>query len=394
MSLPEVSPSEAARGVDAQLFEIEREIDWLKRVSPLGNTARWEAFERSGYVEAEPLTYPHFDLDVSDVRARLGRLPMAEIRQPVYRVLLEEKKTELEQLTTLLESRDTLAFAAASVGLFGGTDPDLLAVARTILATVPATEAMSDLVGADAVVAEAEAARNRYARQAADFYFRIKLVDDADASLLVHNGDLVVDRHLRVERSRVAPLIAHEVGVHVLTRYNGGRQPLRLFESGFAHYDVLQEGLATFCEYLAGNLPASRLRVLAARVVAADLVVGHQPIEAIFGVLHDEFELNAEWAFEVAVRAKRGGGLTKDAVYLAGLRDVLAWLADGGDISQLFLGKYSLRQRHLVAELLDERLLSPPALLPICLTDEQGGARLSDALSVPITAFYHSEHAI
>ena len=75
MSLPEVSPSEAARDVDAQLFEIERQIDWLRRVSPLDNAARWEAFQRSGYTQAEPLTYPPFDLDVDDVRAGLNLNP-------------------------------------------------------------------------------------------------------------------------------------------------------------------------------------------------------------------------------------------------------------------------------------------------------------------------------
>ena len=132
--------------------------------------------------------------------------------------------------------------------------------------------------------------------------------------------------------------------------------------------------------------------MLAARVVAADMVVGHQPIEAIFGVLHHAFDMEAKRAFDVAVRVKRGGGLTKDAVYLAGLRDVLAWLADGGDISQLFLGKYAMRQRHLVAELLSEGLLAPPALLPTCLTDDRGATRLSEGRTTPITALYHPEN--
>lgn len=377
--------------IDAELFEIEREIDWLARLSPLDNTDRWEAFRRSGFSEAQPLTYPPFDLDVDAMSERLDSLAVDDIAQPSFRVLLGEKQNELERLLTLLDARDTSAFTAASVTLFGGSDPALIADATEILETIPEQGPGGPMAGADAVVAEAESARRRYAALASDFDFDIELVDDADAILVVHHGDLVVDRHLAIPAERVGPLVAHEVGVHVLTRYNGRRQPLKLFESGFAHYDVLQEGLATFCEFLAGCLPATRLRVLAARVVAADLAVRHEPIEAIFHALHHRFGLAPEPAFDVAVRAKRGGGLTKDAVYLAGLKELLAWLGSGGDITQLFLGKFSLRQRHLMVDLLDAGLLTPAALLPTCLTDPDADERLAAAIATPLTSLHQSE---
>jgi hypothetical protein len=58
----------------------------------------------------------------------------------------------------------------------------------------------------------------------------------------------------------------------VLTYYNGRAQPLRQLYTGLAGYDELQEGLAVLAEYLADGLDASRMRVLAARVVAAHSV--------------------------------------------------------------------------------------------------------------------------
>ena len=391
MSVGAPAAGSVERSIDEALFELQREIDWLARLSPLDNHDRWRAFEASGFTSCPPLTYPPFDLDVDDARRRLGALAVHDVEQPVVRVLLEEKVTELERLLTLLESRGTDAFVPVSIALFGGSDPDLLADAEEILRTVPERPPSGPIVGADAVVAEAEAARDRYRALDPDFDFRIRLVDDADAILVVHKGDLVVDATLRIPAERVAPLVAHEVGVHVITRHNGRRQPLRLFESGFAHYDVLQEGLATFCEFLAGCLPPGRLRVLAARVVAADLAVQREPIERIFEVLHRERGLPAEPAFDVAVRAVRGGGLTKDAVYLECLRDLLAWLAGGGDVEQLFLGKYSLSQRHLVADLLEAGLLAPPALLPACLDGDDARRRLGDAVALPVTRLYHLE---
>ncbi|WP_420453392.1 tyrosine/phenylalanine carboxypeptidase domain-containing protein [Ilumatobacter sp.] len=391
MSVDAPAPDSITASIDAELFEIQRDIDWLARVSPLDNNARWEAFRASDFARCPPLTYPEFDLDTDAVSARLDALAIDDIAQPTFRVLLSEKRTELERLVTLLESRDTPAFTSASMALFGGSDPGLLADAVEILETVEEEAPTGPEVGSDVVVAAAVEARDRYRAIVPDFDFRIELVDDADAIMLVHQGDLVIDSTLRIPHARVAPLVAHEVGVHVITRYNGRRQPLRLFESGFAHYDVLQEGLATFCEFLAGCLPPTRLRVLAARVVAADLAIAHEPIEEIFDVLHRHHGLGAEPAFDVAVRAKRGGGLTKDAVYLAGLRDLLAWLADGGDIEQVFLGKYSLTERHLVSDLLEEGLLVPPAILPTCLAEEGSAERLAAAVATPVTRLYQTE---
>ena len=63
---------------------------------------------------------------------------------------------------------------------------------------------------------------------------------------------------------RVDPLIQHEVGTHTITRFNGRCQPLDTLECGLADYDALQEGIAVLAEYMAGNMPPSRLRVLAA----------------------------------------------------------------------------------------------------------------------------------
>ena len=384
---------EAVRRADAELFDIERRIDWLARLSTLDNEPRWQIFRDSGHVAAPPLTYPPLDVDTGALRERLENVSTEAIEQPSLRALLIEKRTELLQFVTLLETRDTVAFTAASVVLFGGTDPSLLSEARAILENVPAESAGGAMAGADDIVAAAREARADYHRVDPTLDFRIECIDDLDAGLVVHQGHLKVDSRLEIPAARVPALVAHEIGVHVLTRHNGRRQPLRLFESGFAGYDTLQEGLATLAEYLAGCLPPSRLRALAARVVAADLVVRQEPLEGVFAALHEGYGMDARAAFDVAVRARRGGGLTKDAVYLAGLRELLAWLREGGDIEPLFLGKYALHQRHLVMDLLDEGFLLPPALLPSCLIGAAARERLARATSTPLSAFHLTERS-
>ncbi|MEE8601995.1 tyrosine/phenylalanine carboxypeptidase domain-containing protein [Euzebya tangerina] len=381
-------PGAAARAVDAALVDLDREIDWLARVSPTGNDARWRTFVANDFQFAPPLTYEPLELDCEAVRYRLDSLPLAEIDEPTFAVLLAEKADELRRQVRLLECRDTPAFVAASIDLFGEIDRTLLDDAETILSDVPERSPTGPRAGADDVLAEAQRCRAEYAEAAPEFAFEIHVVPDTDYKLMVRAGDLYVDARLDISTHRVRPLVAHEVGVHVLTWFNGRRQPLALLQSGFGHYDALQEGLATFCEFLEGCLPPSRLRVLAARVVAADLATRATPLEEIFDVLHRSHGLPVEPAFEVAVRAKRGGGLTKDAVYLAGLRNLLSWLGRGGDLTELFVGKFALRHHHLIVDLLDRGLLRPPALLPNCLSSGDGVARLADAAERPLTALY------
>src|SRR5690606_33803358 len=130
-----------------------------------------------------------------------------------------------------------------------------------------------------------------------------------DSLMMVSHGTFYIDASIRLPRARLQPLIQHEIGTHVVTRHNGRRQALRQLEVGLAQYDPLQEGLGVLAEYLAGYLPGERLRVLAARVVAVDMAIHGKGIPAIFDVLHHNHALPTDDAFDVAVRALRGGGL-------------------------------------------------------------------------------------
>ena len=136
-------------------------------------------------------------------------------------------------------------------------------------------------------------------------------------------------------------LLQHEIGTHVVTHVNGSHQPLRLLGAGLAGYDETQEGMAVFAEYLVGGLTARRLRQLAARVVAV-----HQMVEGVsFRRVHDDLVgsgVPPVEAFTITMRVFRSGGLTKDAVYLRGLQDVLAYVGSGGRLDVLWLGKMPL----------------------------------------------------
>ncbi|HBK16542.1 MAG TPA: hypothetical protein DDZ54_13140, partial [Erythrobacter sp.] len=88
------------------------------------------------------------------------------------------------------------------------------------------------------------------------------------------------------------------------------------------------------------------------------------PASEIFAKMREEYHLRSETAFDTTVRALRGGGMTKDALYLHGLVDLLAYLAGGGSTEFLFIGKFALKQRALLERLLDDGFLQPPAIVP------------------------------
>jgi uncharacterized protein (TIGR02421 family) len=391
-SLARPLPPITAR-VDAELARMDAEIDWLLALSPIQNEALWRSFEASGRTALPPLRYIDLDLDLHAARERLLALPVEDIESPLLSALLSEKQRELDRQIELIRLRGTDGFVNASIDLFGGVEPPLRKLADGILHTVQSGARLHADAGIDEVVSAVEDELDWYRERSADFGCEVVVDEDLSSMMMVSHGRFYVDAHIRLPHARVQPLIQHEIGTHVVTRHNGSRQSLRQLEVGLAHYDPLQEGLGVLAEYLAGYLPGERLRILAARVLAADMAIRGEDVPAIFDLLHDTHDMPTDDAFDVAVRARRGGGLTKDAVYLRGLRDLLDYLADDGDFEALFIGKFALSHQVVLAQLIDEGWVVEPDLLPRYCALPDAQARLARCRSLPVTEFFHREPA-
>jgi len=353
-----------AADVDSALLSIDAELDWLLALNPLGTDALWDEFDASGRSRVSPLRYAEPVLDLEAMRQRLLALPVERIESPLLAQLLVEKQSDLARTIELVRLRGSEGFIDASIALFGAVEPELLQLARRILSQVEPGQPLEADTGVDAVVEAVEDEVAWYCRQAPDFTLDVVVNADVGSLMMVSHGRLYLDADLRLPAARLQPLLQHEIGTHVVTHYNGARQPLRQLAVGLAQYDPLQEGLGVLAEFLSGYLPGERLRILAARVLAADMAIRGEGIPQIFACLHDEHGFATDDAFDVAVRALRGGGLTKDAVYLRGLRDLLADLDGGGDFRLLFAGKFALAHRDAIAALIDQGWAAPPRLLP------------------------------
>jgi len=368
-------PREVLR-VDAELAAVSAELDLLLHVTPVNAVEAWEAFRASDYQRAPEFLYRPRTVDPGLLKRRLYAIPLEAVEDPALAHLFLAKRDELDRQLTLYGDRGTPRFLAGSRALFGEVEADLARLAEGLLARLPRRGGGG---GAPLPVAEfaarAQAEVDRYRAQDPEFATRVAVRDDV-AGILVSRGDFLIGVDARVSEARVEAALAHEIGTHCLTHHNGGKQPLAELRVGMAGYEPLQEGLAVLAEYLVGGLGPNRLRQLAARVLAVQAICQGADFIETFRLLRDRGE-GARGAFTTTMRVFRGGGYTKDVVYLRGLKGLLAYLGDGGDLELLYLGKVALEFIDLVEELRWRKVLGGPALRPHHLDHPQAQARLA-----------------
>jgi uncharacterized protein (TIGR02421 family) len=166
----------------------------------------------------------------------------------------------------------------------------------------------------------------------------------------------------RVEAKRLA---VHEVLGHLLVAANARAQQLGLLRWGTADAFADQEGLALHMEESFGVMDGSRLRTLAGRVVATDLMHAG----ASFGEAARRLQRNEDFspaeAISIAERAYRGGGVARDVAYLLGWLRVHDALANGeASLDELRMGRVSLQALPALRVLAREGYVSGPLVRP------------------------------
>ena len=372
----ELPPADLA--IDRELADLAASYRFLLDLTPVDLPDVRQQFESDG--RTPTFRYRPLEDDPAVGAKRLREIHVEQVSDATLASLLLAKHRELRLQLDMLESRGSEAFLALSIELYGGVTPDLLATAQQILRDVrpPASEE-GPWLDAAAVTKAAQAEHDRYRAFAPDLESHVE-VRDGSTGVMVSNGDVLVAPTCRVPVGRIEALLHHEVGTHVVTHVNGAHQPLHVLASGLAGHDETQEGLAVLAEHLVGGLTPARLRHLAARVVAVHLMVEGVPFGDVHATLVQDGIPHPQ-AFTTTVRVFRSGGLTKDAVYLRGLLELVDHLAAGGDLEVLLLGKMPLTAAPLVGELHERGVLHDPLLRPRYL-DEPGArdrlTRLAD----------------
>ncbi len=297
----------------------------------------------------------------------LHEVEIENIEDPTLGDLFRQRQDELDRKITMLKDINTPRFLLGSRQVFGDVHPDLLALARDLLSQLPSRsrdELRDGTVTADEFASLAQREFEHYRSQLPTFTATVTVRPDMFTGLLCSGGHLLIGHQTAIPARRVNALLQHEVGTHLLTYYNGLAQPFQQLHSGFAGYDALQEGLAVLSEYLVGGMSTQRMRLLAARVVAVHMLIAGESFVDTFRVLDREHDFSQRVAYTITMRTYRGGGLTKDAVYLQGLVEILEYLQRDGRLEPLFLGKIAAEHIPLIQELQHRKVLKPPPLRP------------------------------
>lgn len=382
-----------ALGIDARLTEIERNVDLLLNLTPVNAAEAWADFERSDFGTAPTLRLRPLDFEPDLVRRDLYELEVENVTDPALHALFKAKRDEIARQVTALEDRDTSRFVYGSLQLYGAVAAPLARAAEELLEAIPARAPSTSSVTAGAFAEAARAEIERYREVYPDFPIHIDVRDDI-SELMVSFGRLLIPESAAIRAERVEPLLHHEVGTHVVTYQNGARQPLKLLTTGLPGYDETQEGLAVLAEYLTGGLDPRRLRVLAGRVVAIDLMLDGAEFLEVFESLRSNYAIPLRTAWSIAIRVVVGGGSVKDAIYLRGITRLLEYFAEGGSLDVLFVGKLALDHVPLIQDLLDREVLRSPWVRPRWLDVPGAHERLEKLRAgASITDLYEGEKA-
>ena len=363
--------------IDRQLAAVSNQFDYLLQLTPVNTHAAWKQFEADHFDVVPEFHYRPLPVDPTLLKRDLYKIPIERVEDPALQRLFREKQEELELKLTMLRDRDTNRFLYESLTLFGGVKDRLLKLAQDLLRQLAGKSDGEDgpKVDADAFAKRAAEEVEFYRSGFPGFKARVVVTDDV-SGLIVSRGKLMVSPDMSIPPTRVEALLAHEVGTHLLTYYNGRAQPFQQLYSGLAGYEELQEGLAVLSEYLVGGLSGTRMKQLAARVVAVRHLTEGASFVETYRELTREFGFPKRPAYNITMRVFRGGGLTKDAVYLRGLVAILKYVKQGGDLNPLMVGKMAVDHISIIKELQYRKVLKPAPVTPRYMQDQDALARL------------------
>ena len=368
-----MSVGEIDLSIDRRLSEICGLLPMLRLLTPINVPEQRLAF-LEGVTNEPAFTYRDLP-DLDALADELAAINPEEATDPVLIHMIRGMHRELERRLELLRTRNTDQFLLAAIEQYGHVEKSLLELAHRVLQEIPPGPRADIYVDAHELAGRANVELDHYRHHFPELSTLVH-VSEAVAGVMVENGDLFIGIDTSIAGDRVEQLLHHEVGVHVVTYVNGSAQPIRMLSLGLAGYEETQEALGVLAEHLGGGLPPKRLRAFALRVVAADSVSGRATFRETYDRLID-LGAGRNRAFTTAMRAHRSGGMTKDALYLGGLTRLLTYLQEGGLLDPLLVGKISLADEPLVADLLERGVLVEPPLRPRFLESREALDRLA-----------------
>ena len=361
------TPSSKLLEVDRQLFELVRNFEVLNFVNPINVEQEKQLFFRSQASNNPQFSYRPLRIEPFELKRKLLRIEVEAIPDASLRTLYEDTISAYLDKVDLLSTLGTDQFLFNSLRYYGRPSALDLKNAEYLL-HLPEVE--DELRPARRVSTQDAKAVFEKALHDYGFDGKVQISSRIVADAMVNNSQrkVLIKKGATFRPKELRYLVHHEIGVHMVTTMNAQLQPLQLLRIGTPVSTRTQEGLAVLVEYLSGNTTLRRLRELALRVVAVDRMVRGADFVETYRHLTKDRGMEVNDAFNLTTRVYRGGGLTKDYLYLQGLREVFELYRKGEDLRPLLIGKCSIEFYDTLQEMMHRGILNAPTYLPIPYT--------------------------
>lgn len=342
--------------IDQELNALVSNIKILEAVKPLNYLQEKERFFANHFSSEPAFVYRENQIDPFALKRSLFNLPLEKIQdEDLYQLYLAVIDSYVDKIDQY-KSIGSAEFLYDSLRYYGEPCEKDIHNAQFILhlPELPDEDngALLDAAGIKDILQSMGGSEN--------YTWEMELDDDMVATALVSGTRVRINSRAKLSQTDAMALAHHELGVHLVTSLNGNKQPLRILSLGCPINTTTQEGLAILSEYLSGNLTLQRLRTLALRVIAVKSMIEDKNFRTTFLLLKETYRISDEQAYVITARVYRGGGYTKDYLYLKGFRLILNAYEHEPNFNHLLSGKTSLEFLPLITRLIDKELLVAP----------------------------------
>lgn len=348
--------------LDEKLVAFDKQIKLLSHLKPINLKEESDIFMKDKH-ENPKFKYREIGFDPVDLKKDLEKIKGLCDDSPQGQLFLG-KTSELGRKIELIESRGSDNFVDASIKLYGNVTENLLAGAKEKLSHKPAHFPSSQRTyPMEYAVAEFERIFKQYGLD----HWRIKINRHMVAACSSGKQDtLFIREGATFTEERFRMLVAHEIETHILTAENGKYQQYHLFNRGFGDYLETQEGLAIWNQEQVLTHDVEKNYRSALLVFIVDYAEEHSFAETYDYCLKLGFDEND--SFQTVLKVKRGlhdtgkpGAFTKELSYFAGYIQIQNFITAGGNLKDLYYGKYNLKDLELIKKIPG---LVAPKILP------------------------------
>ncbi|MCB2196360.1 MAG: flavohemoglobin expression-modulating QEGLA motif protein [Bacteroidetes bacterium] len=344
--------------IDNQLFNIAKDFEIISLINPVNIDQARKKFFKNRYQVNPEFVYKQLPINPFEFKRKLYNIPVEKISDISLRILYQDVIDSYADKIDIIASIGTDRFLYNSLRYFGEPEKADIKNAEYILHSSLSIDEKEEMnLNSNDVYHYFKYEIDKYG-----FTCKLEISRKIISKVLNLNNKktLYIRKDSFFSEKSLKALAEHEIGVHMLTTINSRLQPLKIFRLGTPLNTHAQEGLAILSEYLSGNISINRLQILALRVKTIEKMLSGFDFKQTFSYLMDTGLLNETQAFFMTARIFRGGGFTKDHLYLKGFKDILKYYNQNNHIMNLLIGKTSLKYKNVIEEMIERKIFLPP----------------------------------